>query len=194
MFPNLIKHIQQYIEIDNKQQIIIESYTKTIKLNKKATLLNYRQICKSLFFVEKGCIRMYFVNNKGNEQTIQFAIEKWWIADYMSFLNNNPSDYYLQAIELSEILYIEKKDFEKLIKEVPSLNQYFLLIMQKNLAASQHRIKLLYEMSKEEIYFHFVKSFPEFAQRVPQFMIASYLGLTPEYVSELRKKYQKTIS
>jgi CRP-like cAMP-binding protein len=188
MYPNLIKHIRQFIEMDNEQQIILEPYIKTIKLKKKDLLLNHRQICRSLFFVEKGCLRMYFVNAKGFEQTTQFAIEKWWISDYMSFINYSPSDYYIQAIEHSEIQFIVKSDLEKLLIEIPSLNHYFHIIMQKNLAASQQRIKLLYEMSKEELYFHFVKSFPEFSQRIPQFMIASYLGLTAEYVSELRKK------
>jgi len=89
MFPNLIKHIQQYVEIDNKQQTIIESYVKIIKLKKKALLLNYNQICKSLYFVEKGCVRMYFVNNKGIEQTAQFATEL-----------HHPKRYKLHSVKL----------------------------------------------------------------------------------------------
>jgi len=190
MYHNLLKHIRQYIEIDDKQEIILETYIKTIKLKKKALLLHYGQICTSLFFVEKGCLRMYFIDSKANEQTTQFAIDKWWISDYMSFINKSPSDYYIQAVEPSEILFVEKNNLEKLLFQIPSLDRYFHIIMQKNLAASQQRIKYLYEMSKEELYFYFINSFPEFAQRVPQFMIASYLGLTPEYVSELRKKLQ----
>lgn len=190
MYSNLFSHIRKYVEIDDNQQIILGSVVKTIKLKKKALLLNYGQVCNSLFFVEKGCLRMYYVNKKAIEQTIHFAIEKWWITDYASFTNSSATEYYIQAVEPSEILFIDKKDLEKLTLQIPSLDRYFLTIMQKNLAASQQRIKLMYEMSKEEIYFHFIQSFPEFAQRVPQFMIASYLGLTPEYVSELRKKLQ----
>jgi CRP-like cAMP-binding protein len=105
-------------------------------------------------------------------------------------LDENPTDYYIQAIENSEILVIDKLSYDELLIEIPQLEKYFRIIMQKAIAASQHRAKLQYQMSKEEFYQHFVTSFPEFIQRVPQYMIASYLGLTPEYVSELRKKRQ----
>ena len=99
-----------------------------------------------------------------------------------------PSDYYIQAIEKSEIIVIDSILYDELLKEIPQLEKYFRIIMQKAVAAAQHRAKLPYQMSKEEFYQHFVTFFPEFNQRVPQYMIASYLGLTPEYVSELRKK------
>ena len=99
-----------------------------------------------------------------------------------------PSDYYIQAIEKSEIIVIDSILYDELLKEIPQLEKYFRIIMQKAVAAAQHRTKLISQMSKEEFYQHFIASFPEFNQRVPQYMIASYLGLTPEYVSELRKK------
>lgn len=131
---------------------------------------------------------MYFINKKDSEQITQFALDGWWIADYMSFMNNTPSNYYIQSIEKTEIVSISSQKFDDLLKELPHLEKYFRIIMQKAVAASQHRAKLMYEMTKEEFYIHFSTSFPEFMQRVPQYMIASYLGLTPEYMSELRKK------
>jgi CRP-like cAMP-binding protein len=138
--------------------------------------------------VEKGCLRMFFINGKTNEQIIQFALDGWWISDYFSFMDEKPSDYYIQAIEKSKIFDIDKHLLEDLFNELPILERYFRIVMERALAASQLRAKYLYEMTKEEFYMHFTKSFPEFVQRVPQYMIASYLGLTPEYVSELRKK------
>lgn len=131
---------------------------------------------------------MFFINNKTVEQITQFALDGWWISDYFSFIDNKPSEYYIQTIEKSEILSIDVLSFDDLFKELPQIERYFRIIMQKALAASQLRIKYMYEMTKEEFYLHFSSSFPEFVQRVPQYMIASYLGLTPEYVSELRKK------
>lgn len=131
---------------------------------------------------------MYIINKKGIEQITQFALDGWWISDYQSFMNNTPTDYYIQTIEESSIVSISNQNLDKLLIELPPLEKYFRTIMQKAVASDQHRSKLLYEMSKEEFYFHFSTSFPEFMLRVPQYMIASYLGFTPEYLSELRKK------
>jgi CRP-like cAMP-binding protein len=141
-----------------------------------------------MYFVDKGCVMMYYINSKSASQIVQFAIEGWWITDYSSFINSSLSEYYIQTIEKSSIISIEFSQLESLLKEIPQLEKYFRIIAQRALAASQVRAKYLYEMSKEEFYVHFCTSFPEFVQRVPQYMIASYLGLTPEYVSEIRKK------
>jgi CRP-like cAMP-binding protein len=131
---------------------------------------------------------MYFVDNKLNEQITQFALEHWWMTDHFSFTDNIPSPYFIQTVEKSEILAINTSSFETILQELPQMERYFRTVMQRALAASQLRIKYMYEMSKEEFYELFSSSFPEFVQRVPQYMIASYLGLTPQYVSELRKK------
>ena len=131
---------------------------------------------------------MYFLNKKGSEQITQFALDGWWISDYQSFMNNAPSDYNIQTIEESKIVSIDSNNLDILLTELPQLEKYFRKMMQKAIAGAQVRSKLMYEMSKEEFYFHFSTSFPEFMLRVPQYMIASYLGLTPEYLSELRKK------
>lgn len=185
---SLFDHFRKFVSISDAEIDVIESYIKRNPVKKKSELLRNGQVCKSLYFVEKGCLRMYFINSKSAEQIIQFAIEGWWIADFFSFMDNTASEYFIQSIEASEVVSIEQQSFEHVLKAVPQLERYFRIIMQKNLAASQLRAKYLYEMSKEEFYHHFTSSFPDFVQRVPQYMIASYLGLTPEYVSELRNK------
>ena len=131
---------------------------------------------------------MYFISKKGIEQITQFAIDGWWISDYQSLVNNIPSEYYIQAVEETKLISIEVNNFDILLTELPQVEKYFRKIMQKAIAGAQLRSKLMYEMSKEEFYVHFSSTFPEFMSRVPQYMIASYLGLTPEYLSELRKK------
>ena len=188
MFSNFLKHISKYSELDEVPVGILQKYFKSTSYKKKDYLLHEGQICNSIHFVEKGCLRMYFINDRLNEQITQFALENWWISDYFSFANNSPSEYFIQTVEKSEILSIDKNDFEALLKELPEMERYFRIIMQRNVTASQIRLKQMYELSKEEFYLQFCNSFPEFIQRVPQYMIASYLGLTPEYVSELRKK------
>jgi len=184
----LIEHIEKFVVLNETEKQLLKQYVRTIHLKNKEFLLNEGQVCKSLYFVENGCLRMFFINKKASEQIVQFALEGWWLSDYFSFMNNLSSEYYIQCIEKSEICAIDIQLFEELVHELPKLERYFRIVMQKGIAAAQYRSKLMYEMSKEEFYVHFSTAFPEFMQRVPQYMVASYLGLTPEYLSELRKK------
>jgi CRP-like cAMP-binding protein len=131
---------------------------------------------------------LFFINEKGVEQTVQFALENWWLADYTSFSAQKPSEYYIQTVEKSEILSIDFQSQEKLLKEFPNMERYFRLIHQRAHAAYQLRIKYLYSSSREELYHQFNQLYPEFVQRIPQYLMASYLGFTPEYLSEIRKK------
>ncbi len=184
----LIQNIRKYIDLNESNILVLDKYLRCVSIKKNEFLVREGQVCRSMYFVEKGCLRMFFLNRKSTEQITQFAIENWWLSDYFSFMDKIPTDCYIQAIEKSEIVVIDGVLYDELLKEMPQLEKYFRIIMQKAVAAAQHRAKLISQMSKEEFYQHFVTSFPEFNQRVPQYMIASYLGLTPEYVSELRKK------
>ena len=155
---------------------------------KKENLLVEGQICKSHYFVLNGCLRKFFVNEKGIEQTTEFAIENWWITDNIAFENKLVSEFYIQAVENSEILIIDHHSQEKLLAEFPKMERYFRFIYQRAYAASQMRIKYLYSFSKEEFYHHLNSKYPAFVQRIPQYLIASFLGFTPEYLSEIRNK------
>jgi CRP-like cAMP-binding protein len=188
MYPNFINHIRKYVDLEGDAIEILNQYIEPITFKKKEFLLKEGNVCRSIYFVEKGCLRMFFINDKTSEQITQFALENWWMADFFSFTDSKPSPYFIQAVEKSEIVSIDAPSLEALLKELPQMERYLRIVMQRALAASQLRMKLMYELSKEEFYTHFCKSFPGFIQRVPQYMIASYLGLTPEYVSELRKK------
>lgn len=188
MYPTFTRSLNRFVSLDEIQIEAVLKYIRWVSLKKKDYLLQAGQVCRSMYFVEKGCLRMFFLNDKSAEQITQFALDGWWIADYFSFIDNKSSEYFIQAIEKSEVLAIDMAVFEQLLTEVPQMERYFRIIMQRALAASQVRTRLMFEMTKEEFYQHFATSFPEFVQRVPQYMVASYLGLTPEYVSELRKK------
>ena len=187
-YPDFIAHIRQYVELSEQEIEILERYVEPVELKRREFLVTEGQVCRCNYFVEKGCLRMFHINGKMVEQTTQFALETWWLSDYFSFSKQKPSDYSIQAIEKSLIVAIDYQRQDELFAELPKLESYFRIMMQRALAASQLRVKLIYEFSKEEMYTHFVTSYPQFFQRVPQYMIASYLGLTPEYLSELRKK------
>lgn len=188
MYKNLIDHIEKYVRLKDTEAETVCDCFGSFSLNNKAFLLNEGEVCKSYYFTAKGCLRMFFYNDKGMEQTVQFALENWWLTDLFSFMDQIPSSYSVQAIEKSEILAVDAANYNRLQEEVPVLERYFRIMSQRALAAYQFRMKLIYSLSKEDMYRHFASSFPQFVQRIPQYMLASYLGLTPEYLSELRKK------
>ncbi|MFV0379090.1 MAG: Crp/Fnr family transcriptional regulator [Mangrovibacterium sp.] len=190
MIDTLINHIEKYLPLEPHEVLALEKYTTCKLYRKREYLLRSGETCRFLHFVSKGCLRMYYINEKSNEQITQFALEGWWITDFNNFTGNKPSDYFIQAIENAVIISFDAVAFDKLLNEIPRMERYFRLIWQRNMAASQSRARNLYQMSKEEFFYSFADSFPGFMQRVPQYMVASYLGLTPEYVSELRKKRQ----
>ncbi|MDH6307285.1 CRP/FNR family transcriptional regulator [Dysgonomonas sp. PFB1-18] len=189
MYTKLINHIQDYVQLQESDLRLIENSFEMMSLQNKAYLLREGQTCRCLYFVAKGCLRMHFYTAAGVEQITQFAIENWWIADYAGFMRQTVSEHNIQAIEKSEILAINLHAYDALLEEVPALERYFRIMAQRALGASQYRLKQIYDMSKEDIYLHFRDSFPEFVQRVPQYMLASFLGLSPEYLSTLRKKH-----
>lgn len=187
---NLIRHIQKYVHLTGSEVKRVIEETQVCSIKKKEFLLREGEICQSNYFVSQGCLRMYFIKENGTEQITQFAIENWWISDYMSLTTQGASPFYIQAIEATKIIRLNNSSSELLFEEIPQLERYFRLVMQHAYAASQFRIKFLYGYSREELYHHFLSNFPEFVQRVPQYMLASYLGFTPEYLSEIRKKSQ----
>jgi CRP/FNR family transcriptional regulator, anaerobic regulatory protein len=104
MHKNIIQHIRKFVDLSESEIVVFNKYVETHQFLKKEFLIQEGSICKHLYFVEKGCLRMYFINKKGAEQITQFALDGWWISDYQSFMNYSPSDYYIQTIEESKII------------------------------------------------------------------------------------------
>ena len=186
MHSVLLEHIQKFITLEPSEINLLESSLDITKIKKKQHVLQEGQVCNTMYFITKGCFRQYIINNKGIEQTLQFGIESWWITDYLSFHNQTPSNFYIQAVENSEIIAMDKSVLEALLIEIPKLERYFRIVSQKAFGAMQMRIKFLFTMSAEERYHHFNDHFPEFVQRVPQYMIASYLDFSAEFMSKIR--------
>ena len=128
------------------------------------------------------------MSDRGTEQIIQFAIDNWWLSDYMSFDKQTPSGFYIQAVEDTELLCLDRSTQEQLFKKVPQLESYFRIVFQRAYAASLVRIQYIFCLTKEERYHHFNNAYPEFVQRIPQYMLASFLGFTPEFLSKTRAK------
>ncbi|MEO6521077.1 MAG: Crp/Fnr family transcriptional regulator [Mucilaginibacter sp.] len=188
MYNNLIQHILKFTPLTADEIEQINQSVSIQKVKKKTFLLEAGKVCKSNYFVVKGCLRLYFVDRKLTEQITQFAIENWWITDQDSFDSRQPSQYYIQAVEDTEVIYINKDALEQLYISVPKLERYFRIIFQRVYTAWQRRTKFLYDQTDEERYRFFSEAFPGFMQRVPLYMIASYLGFTPQFLSKIRAK------
>lgn len=183
-----IKHLQKYVKITKNEEAEILSFFERKIYTKKENLKDINTITKYHYFVMNGCLRMFFINEKGMEQTIQFALENWWITDYASFGKGLRSDFAIQAMEQTEVLQIDNSNQDKLLAAYPQLERYFRKMYQIAYGASQMRSKYLYEFTKEQFYAHFNDNFPDFSKRIPQQYLASYLHMTPEYLSEIKKK------
>ncbi len=188
MNTSLHDHIKKFIYLDDNQFDRLDDYFERRMLAKKQTLLSEGNACHEMFFVVKGCLQICYIKKNGTEQTIDFAIENWWTSDFMALQSHTLATLSIKAVEKTEVLVLSAFSQKRLFVEIPEMEAYFRLIFQRAYAASQRRICLLYEFSREDLYLQFCKNFPDFVQRVPQYLLASFLGFTPEYLSEIRKK------
>lgn len=158
------------------------------KVPKNTFLLQSGEICKNIFFVEKGLLRMYSIDKNGKEHIIQFAPESWLISDRSSLYFNEKSIYYIEAVEESEVIFLNLDFFNKLVEQFPDSIERSDILVQKHVKSLQDRINSLLGETAEERYLKFVKMFPDLLLRVPQWMVASFLGITPESLSRVRKE------
>lgn len=184
----LSTHIQQHIPISNEKLQPFSNLFEKRTYNKKEFLVKEGELCREKFFIVNGCVQICFAKSNGTIQTVDFALENWWATDFNAFSKGLQSQYSIQAIEKTEGIVLSFKNQEKLLQELPELERYFHLVFQRAYAATQNRVKLLYEFSREELFEYFAKRYPEFVQRVPQYLLASFLGFSPEYLSKIRKK------
>jgi CRP-like cAMP-binding protein len=184
----LHSNFQKRIDLTDEEFDRCVTFFVPKKVRKKQFILQEREVCKHIAFVTSGCLRSYTVDSNGEEHIIQFAIEDWWISDLQSFLSGKPTTYGIDALEDSELLLLEKEARDKMLESVPKLERYFRLLQEANYVAMHHRIEGSLSSSAEERYLDFIKTYPTLIQRVPQGQIASYLGITPQSLSRIRKE------
>ena len=188
MSSQLIDHIRKFISLSDEDAELISAKVSTLKLKRREYVLTAGQRCKANYFVLSGCMRLYFISNKDSEQITHFGLENWWITDYDSLEKQQSSHFFIQAIEASELVVLDQHTEQELLTKIPALERYFRLILQKAFTAAQRRMEYIYNMTDEDRYRMFINRFPDFNQRVPQYMVASYLGVTPQFISRVRAK------
>ncbi|MCJ7933187.1 MAG: Crp/Fnr family transcriptional regulator [Chryseobacterium sp.] len=192
MTEPLKEHIKGYVDISDEK---LEQYCNAFrlqKIRKKDFLLREGDVCEFEGFVVKGCFKVSHTDHHAAEQILYFGIENWWISDIDSFVNRIPSKLMIQAIEDSEILLISKKDKERLYLEIPEVERLMRLKFQRSIIALQRRIIDNLSKTSDERYLDFLKEYPETAHRLTNIQIAAYLGVTPEFISRIRRKIVKS--
>ncbi|MBB1193673.1 Crp/Fnr family transcriptional regulator [Flavobacterium sp. SOK18b] len=191
MFDQLFKSFQEKVTLTPAEIELCKTFFIPKKLRKKQVLLQEGDVCIYNAFVEKGILRSYFLDEKGNEHTVQFAIEGWWITDLSSFLTNSHSIYTIEALEDSELLLLTTEAREALMDQIPMFERYQRLLLQNAYIANQARINSTLTETAEEKFIKLGKAYPGIVQRVPQHMLASYLGFTAETLSRIRKQLRE---
>lgn len=188
MYELFFQTITQKVAFSNEELDEIKTYLTPKKLRKKQYLLQEGDECRYIGFVEKGVLRSYTINEKGGEHIIQFAMEGWTISDLNSFITGEAAIYNIDALEDAELVLISKASHEAMLQSIPRYETYMRLQLTGAYIAMQRRLTSIISLSLEERYTNFIAVYPDIAQRVPQHMIASYMGLTPETLSRVRKK------
>lgn len=184
----LLIYINKITPLTTEEGEKIAARFKIRKYLKGQFVVQNGDVCKYENFVLKGCLRQFYIDNEGFEHIIMFAIEDWWAGDLGSMVNHTPSDFNIQCVENCELAQIHFEDLQILYEEVPKLERLFRIIIQRAFIASQKRIINNFSLSAKERYLQFRQTYPLIEQRVPQYMIASYLGITKEFLSKIRNQ------
>lgn len=185
----LIKSILQHVQLSPEEITACKSFWTEKTLEKGDFLLRNGEICRHDSYIISGVLKAFCINeDNGNEEILFLAIDHWWATDIASFSKQKPSIYNIQAVKKTKLLQISHQSFQKMLKEIPSLERYFRIILESYLGTLEKRVVYNHMHKAEQKYYDFLETYPDISSRVPQYLIASYLGVTPEFISRIRKK------
>ncbi len=183
-------YVRRCITVTDEELQFFDDLLTYKKFEKKTILLREGEVCEFEGFILKGCVRSYFIDGNGFEVTLNFAIEDWWIGDVTSFHDRSASRLYFETLEPTELLLLRPQDKELLLDRHPKFERMYRLMVQRSLSFLQNRLFATISKSAQERYLEFLERYPQIPQRVPQHYIASYLGVSPEFLSKIRSRLQ----
>ena len=190
-YENILQNIRRYVSLTPGEEDAFCALLTLKKIKRKEFLLREGDVCTDEYYVNIGCLREYFADNKGMEHNLYFAIEDWWISDLYSRTQMAPSYCSIVALEDSELVQIPHLALEKFMEEVPRLERFFRLSYEQSLVRQHLRNLQMLHMTAEERYIHFRAHYPKLAGRIPQKHIATFLGLTPEFFNTIHAKVMR---
>lgn len=191
MFERINDYVNRCVTLSVEELDYFNSVLEYKTVIKKTVLLHEGGVCNFEAFINKGCIRTYYIDEKGVEVTLQFAIEDWWVSDIASFHDHKPSNMFIETLEDCELLTLSLPAKENLLARIPKLERMFRIMVQRNLSVLQNRLFKTIVTSAEDKYLDFISRYPTIPQRVAQHYIASYLGISPEFLSKTRTRLAK---
>ena len=184
----LLEYIDKNVQFSITEKEEFCKYFLLKSIERKEFLLQQGQVCNFEGFVVEGCFRIFTLDKKGNENTLYFAAKNWWLMDIDSFMNHKPSDLNMQALEDSKILTISQKDKSALYNSVPAAEKFYRIMFQKSVVAWQRRLIRNHSLTAKERYTHFIENYPEIASKLTDRQTSSYLGITHEFLSKIKKQ------
>lgn len=185
---NIISSISKYVPLDDVESLYLNSVLLPLKIRQGEFTERTGNISKGMIYVNAGCLMTYFTDKQATDHVIQFATAGWWTGDLHSFTSQTPSIYSTKALADSEVLLLPKNDLDQLLERFPKFERYFRIIFQNSLVTHQHRIIQNFSVDADERYLQFQEKYPTLEQYVPLKYIASYLGITPEFLSKIRRR------
>jgi CRP-like cAMP-binding protein len=184
----LIKHLESFLPLSQQEKKMVEQHAIRQKVKRRQFILKESAVCRHYSFVVNGCFRMFGTDDKGYEHNIQFAAENDWVADIGSFHSGKQSKLFIQAIEPAEIIQIEQEDLYFLYLNIVKLDRIFKVIIENKFTELQNRVLQNFSSTAQQRYISFLEQYPLLANRLPGIHIASYIGITPEFLSKIRKE------
>ncbi len=190
-YSEINQNVCRYINFSEDELAIFNGLLKPKTVAKKHFLLRAGEVCNFEGFVVTGCLRKYYIDENGQEVIIQFAIENSWISDIASFSNQSPSGLFIETLENCELLVLSHQSKEELLLKAPRFERFYRILVERNIAVLQNRIHYSISKTAMEKYLDFLANYPSLPQRVAQHYIASYLGMSAEFLSKVRTKLSK---
>jgi CRP-like cAMP-binding protein len=187
----ILANVAKHINLTKDEEKYFTSLLLFKKIKAKKNLLDIGEICDFTVFILSGCLRGFTVDSEGNEHVLMFAPKDWWMGDLYAYITNKPAILTIEALEETEYLLITKTDMEKLYTKIPKFERFSRLIIEKSIVALQQRMNDSMSLSAEERYNKFCTTYPSIINSVAQKHIASFIGITPEFLSKLRARSVK---
>lgn len=188
----IIKNVSRFIELTDLEKQKYISLLKEVNIKKRDFLLQAGDVARYEYFITKGCLKTYSIDEEGKQHISMFGIEDYWTTDMASFISGEPSQFFVEALEDTELLAMPRTKYDLLFQEIPKFERFYRILYQRSLMSYIRRSNLNISMTAEERYIRFMERYPHIVRRIKQKDLAAYIGVTPEFISMIKLKIKKT--